>query len=185
MRTPRRRVASPDRPRPGSAGRLALIGLLTVPLALSGQQPAACADEKNREFDFWVGDWDVTVVGTDQHAGTNSIQPILGGCVLLESYETPRGYAGHSYNAYDGQTGKWHQTWVDNAGLVLKIDGGIVEGNMVLSGPGKDSEGNDIINRITWTPLDDGSVQQTWDVSSDGGQTWSTAFDGLYRRRDK
>lgn len=161
---------------------VAIGSLGAVPLrAQQGQGP--CGGPEHHEFDFWLGDWDVTVVGSGQVAGTNEITSILGGCVLHENYATPTGYLGQSFNAYDAVTGQWHQTWVDNAGAVLKLDGGIVDGKMVLAGPGKDAQGNDIINQITWTPHDDGAVQQTWLVSSDGGATWSTAFDGMYRKK--
>ncbi len=168
--------------RVGRALGIAFVAGLVGTAAAVAQTPG-CTAEHDRQFDFWIGDWDVTVVGSGQVAGTNSIHPILDGCVLHEVYETPAGYRGQSFNSYDPQTGQWHQTWVDNFGLVLKIDGGIVDGKMVLSGPGRDQQGNDIINRITWTPHDDGSVQQTWDVSADGGATWVNSFDGLYRKR--
>jgi hypothetical protein len=36
--------------------------------------------------------------------------------------------------------------------------------------------------RITWTPNPDGSVRQHWEASTDAGKTWTTSFDGLYRR---
>jgi hypothetical protein len=31
--------------------------------------------------------------------------------------------------------------------------------------------------------LPDGRVRQHWETSKDGGATWTTAFDGYYRRR--
>jgi len=163
-----------------------MIGVLAAlvaatPVAAQQGQPV-CAGAEHRQFDFWMGGWDVTVVGSGQVAGTNQITSMLDGCVLHEAYETPTGYRGNSFNSYDRSTGQWHQTWVDNAGTVLTLDGGIVDGKMVLAGPGKDAQGNDIINQITWKPHDDGTVQQTWLVSSDGGTTWTTAFDGLYRK---
>jgi hypothetical protein len=165
---------------------LAAIVALFSPAVLAAQQGTPpCAGEEHRQFDFWLGDWDVTVVGNGQVAGTNEISVMLGGCVLHESYSTPTGYVGNSFNAYDQTTGSWHQTWVDNAGTVLKLDGGIVDGKMVLSGPGKDAQGNDIINQITWTPHADGAVQQTWLVSSDGGTSWTTSFDGMYRKKPR
>jgi len=162
----------------------ALLGGLFAagPLAAQQGQPP-CAGVEHRQFDFWIGEWDVTVVGSGEVAGKSSITAILDGCAILESYETARGYRGKSHNAYDRTTGQWHQTWVDNAGVVLKLDGGIEDEKMVLSGPGKDAQGHEIINQITWTPHDDGSVQQTWAISSDGGSTWTTAFDGMYRKR--
>ncbi|MDH3734199.1 MAG: DUF1579 domain-containing protein [Gemmatimonadota bacterium] len=158
-----------------------LGGLVAIPVTAQPAPPRV--DVEHRAFDFWIGDWDVTVVGSGQVAGTNEVTSVLGGCALLESYETPTGYRGNSYNIYDRASGSWHQTWVDNAGTLLQLDGGIVDGKMVLSGPGKDAQGNDIVNRITWTSHEDGSVQQTWDVSSDGGDTWTNAFDGMYRRK--
>ncbi len=161
----------------------AVVALVAAAPTHGQQSSPACAAPENRQFDFWLGDWEVTVVGTGQIAGTNNITSMLGGCVLHEAYETPTGYRGNSFNSYDGSTGQWHQTWVDNAGAVLTLDGGLVDGKMVLSGPGRDAQGNEIVNQITWTPHEDGAVQQTWLVSSDGGSTWTTAFDGLYRKK--
>ena len=43
--------------------------------------------------------------------------------------------------------------------------------------------GKSTTERITWTPHPDGTVRQHWEQSTDGGQTWTTAFDGLYRRK--
>lgn len=45
-----------------------------------------------------------------------------------------------------------------------------------------DREGEDgpIRDRIRWTDLGDGRVEQRWDVSADGGETWSTVFLGFY-----
>jgi hypothetical protein len=44
--------------------------------------PTCSEDEKSHQFDFWIGEWDV--YSQEQLAGTNSIRPILGGCVLQE-----------------------------------------------------------------------------------------------------
>ena len=47
---------------------------------------------------------------------------------------------------------------------------------MVLEGIDADAR-----QRITWTVDGDG-VRQLWETSKDDGSTWSTAFDGRYRR---
>ena len=39
------------------------------------------------------------------------------------------------------------------------------------------------LERITWTSNPDGTVRQHWEQSTDGGKTWTTAFDGLYRKK--
>ena len=168
------------------AGALVAAGIVFAASAnprLVGQQQHACVAPEHRQFDFWVGDWDVRAVGSTQAGARNVITSILGGCAILESYTTDGAYAGFSHNIYDRARGVWHQTWVDNSGLLLQLDGGIVEGNMVLEGPGKDAEGHPIMNKITWTPHDDGTVQQTWLTSNDDGETWTTAFDGIYSKR--
>jgi hypothetical protein len=52
---------------------------------------------------------------------------------------------------------------------------------MVLAGSRQTPEG-EVIDRITWIPLEDGRVQQVWDTSRDGGETWRVDFDGMYAK---
>ena len=56
---------------------------------------------------------------------------------------------------------------------------------MVLEGETKGADGKTVMNRITWSVLDGNpdSVRQLWQNSADGGSTWTTAFDGTYRRK--
>ena len=68
---------------------------------------------------------------------------------------------------------------MDNQGGVLKLVGEFKDGKMVLAGD-QVVGGESVIDRVTWTPNDDGSVRQLWEKSKDGGATWSVAFDGLY-----
>jgi hypothetical protein len=149
--------------------------------ALAAQDRLACADEKSHEFDFWIGEWQVW--SGDDIAGTNSIQPILDGCVLQESWLGARGSAGSSFNFYNPQTGKWQQFWVWRRGTTLELSGGFAEGKMTLEGDSVGRDGETVRNRITWYDNEDKTVRQHWQVSKDNGKTWETAFDGLYRRK--
>lgn len=101
--------------------------------------------------------------------------------MIHEHYSTPRGYAGESLNTWDADRGVWHQTWVDNGGTLLLLDGKLVGGAMVLEGTGM-NEGRPVKHRITWTPNADGSVRQLWESTGANGQ-WTIVFDGLYRRK--
>lgn len=151
--------------------------------AAQAQKP--CSAPESRQFDFWIGDWDVTTPD-GKAAGTNLIRPILGNCVLHENWAGKGGSAGQSFNAYDARRKLWHQTWVDASGGVLMLDGQFENGGMTLSDrtlPGKSNP--DAINEITWTPGADGSVRQHWRVSKDGGKTWTTSFDGKYVRSSR
>jgi hypothetical protein len=158
-----------------------------VPTLVVAQEsaPAAsrgCRAPEHRQFDFWIGEWEVTTPD-GARAGHNRIESILDGCALRESWTGSKGSSGTSYNAYDRQTGKWHQTWVDNGGLLLHLDGVFAGGKMVLSGETRDSSGARVLNRITWQETARGAVRQLWETSADGGKTWRVAFDGRYRKR--
>lgn len=140
--------------------------------------PAPCADAEHRQFDFWIGAWNVTANGNP--AGHNRIEVILGGCALREQWTSARGgFAGTSLNLYDKARGVWHQSWVDTSGQLLQLDGGIEDGRMVLEGKRPGGNGGEVTHRITWTPNEDGTVRQFWQSSADGGE-WTTLFDGLY-----
>lgn len=155
--------------------------VLTAPFA-GAQQPAApCSALQHRQFDFWIGEWEVSGA-RGQRAGSNRIERILGGCALYESWTGAGPSRGHSLNAWDRGDNKWHQTWMDNTGTVLMLSGGIVNGEMVMEGERRLPDGTNTLERITWTPNADGSVRQHWQSSRDRAMRWTTVFDGTYRR---
>jgi hypothetical protein len=134
-----------------------------------------------RDFDFWVGEWDV-FGPKGRQVGQNSITLLFDGAAIAEHWRGAGDVEGRSLNAYDAPTGRWHQTWVDSGGDLLLLDGGLQDGSMVLEGtaPG---EGDALERqRITWS-RDQDDVRQHWETSRDDGATWQTAFDGHYRRR--
>jgi hypothetical protein len=174
----------------GIAGTIALV----LPPFLAAQVPMQqrnhsevapeCATAVYRQFDFWLGEWEVQFAdGTP--AGSNRIERILGGCALHERWTSARPpYTGESFNTYRQDTGTWHQTWIDNAGSVLLLEGRWENGRMVLEGAGTDSSGTRVLNRITWSRLDNSGerVRQHWETSRDGRE-WHSEFDGIYIRK--
>lgn len=167
---------------------LLCLGLLTLPaapsasLGQSAPRATSCAAPEYRQFDFWVGEWDVALPD-GKPAGTNRIAPILGGCALQESWTGASGMSGHSYNIYDAARKVWHQTWVDSQGTLLQLEGGLEGGRMRLEGETVDSAGAKTRQRITWEPTGPGGVRQLWEASRDGGATWTVVFDGRYTKR--
>ena len=160
--------------------RLAVLALVAslAPLAANA---APCEAPAHREFDFWLGEWQVHTPD-GKLAGVNRIAREYGGCVLHERYDTGKGYAGESLNVYDAGRRVWHQTWVDNGGTLLLLEGGLRGGAMVLEGQDTAADGKVTRHRITWTPNADGSVRQHWE-STDASGRWTTAFDGRYTRK--
>ena len=142
----------------------------------------ACAAPEYRQFDFWIGEWNVTDPRGNA-AGTSSVTREHDGCVLHEHWEGAKGGTGSSFNIFDSADKRWHQTWVDNGGTLLELAGSFVEGRMVLEGKGSGPKGEPLVNRIAWEKLPDGRVRQTWTVSSDGGASWTISFDGFYTKK--
>jgi hypothetical protein len=168
-------------------GRAALVlaaAVLGGANAMADQSPppprAGCDAPEYRQFDFWIGFWAVSAGG--QAAGRNRIETDLGGCALLESWTSVDGGRGRSLNYYDRARGRWHQSWIDDRGGVLELDGGWSNGSMVLEGERPAEQGGGRVrHRIAWTPNADGTVRQHWQVMKRRG-SWETVFDGLYRR---
>lgn len=156
--------------------------LILVSVSLAVAQNPACQTAHHRAFDFWLGNWRV-LNPQGKLAGHNQIEVMQDGCVLQENWRAANGvYTGTSYNFYNSGTGLWYQTWVDNQGGVLLLQGGIQNGAMVLEGKSKNAQGQWQLDRITWTPHNANTVQQLWTVSVDEGKTWTTLFDGTYQR---
>lgn len=170
--------------------------LVAVSLAIGSAHPASaqtapagkpppCSAAEHRQFDFWLGRWEVRDP-SGKVVGHNRIEAAHGGCALIENWTSVAGVTGTSVNIYDRDRRQWHQTWVDSGGGLLQLDGSRLDTAMVLAGDAldADAQGKTARQRITWTPLAGGRVRQLWESSSDGGKTWSVAFDGLYIKQD-
>ena len=168
--------------------RFCIAAVLLVAPALAQQPPAPapspCATAAHRQFDFWVGEWEVHNAA-GKRAGENRITRVHGGCAILEEWRGVGNVTGTSLNIFDKNRGVWHQTWVDNGGNLLTLEGGLADGIMTLQGRSLEREPvqKTTLQRIRWTPQPDGRVRQLWEMSGDDGKTWSVAFDGMYARK--
>ncbi len=162
-----------------------LSGLLFI-----GQQPAcaqtpppACVSAEYRQFDFWLGEWEVEG-GLDGKTpvGKSTITRIAKGCALHENWRSTNGGDGQSLNVYDSVTKQWTQFWIGADGVILRLNGRLVNGAMVLDGELRMPNQKIQQQRITWTPLADGRVSQRWQTSDDNGASWQTSFLGFYKR---
>lgn len=150
--------------------------------AQQSRQPTPCTAMEHRQFDFWIGEWNV-FNQQGQQVGTNRISRISNGCALLEEWQAAGGSGGKSINFFDAADQQWHQLWVGGDGTVLRIAGTLKDRAMQLVGGQRKTPRGTVRDRITWTPQKDGAVEQRWDISTDGGATWTTGFVGMYRRK--
>jgi hypothetical protein len=170
--------------RPLRLAAIAAITAATVAPIFAQSPPPPCSALQYRQFDFWLGRWDV-LAPDGGRAGTNVIEADLNRCALIERWTGRDGFVGMSLNSYSRATNQWHQHWIDSQGGLLRLAGGLKGTAMVLEGtnPHPERPGVTVTQRITWTPAADGSVRQLWERSLDGGATWSVAFDGRYVRQ--
>jgi len=146
------------------------------------QEEHPCSRPECRQFDFWVGEWDVHGPNGGK-AGTNSIQPMLNRCALQEVWTGASGGGGKSVNFYHPGKKKWVQIWVNGSGGVIEIEGEYADGAMRFVGQNIAADGSFEMCRASWTLLEDGRVRQFWEQSRDQGKTWYTWFDGYYSRK--
>ncbi|MFQ5349426.1 MAG: hypothetical protein ACE5EG_03160 [Thermoanaerobaculia bacterium] len=170
------------------AGTCLTCGLLLTLLtagAAAAQQPSSCDSAEHRQFDFWLGAWEV-VTPDGQLAGHNTIQSVLNGCALEESWRGVTGSRGKSFNMYYARDGRWHQSWVDGAGGRLDLAGGLdSSGRMVLAGTMPGADDGEVLHEISWEDLGDGTVKQHWRASRNGGEGWQDVFVGIYRPAER
>lgn len=164
-----------------------LAGLIAFPLTVGAQSPAppTCEGPEWKQFDFWVGDWELSYRGADGKAARsrNKVTKILDGCVILEEFSGAPGTKlnGHSVSTYDRNAKRWKQTWVDNTGSYLDFTGGFAGAKMILA---RDAErqGKRFKQRMVWQDIRADSFKWLWQRSDDGGATWSTQWEIDYRR---
>ncbi len=164
------------------------IGFIAIMLLVACLAPAQetpdtppCSGPEHRQFDFWIGRWEVTDAD-GRVVGRNRIEAVYDGCGLREEWTSTNGWRGGSLTLFDHARDRWHQSWIDQSGRLLLLDGGLDGADMVLSGTVPGDDGEVVLHEIRWTPLPDGRVRQRWRTSTDGGATWEEAFVGFYSR---
>lgn len=165
--------------------RTMLLGLsgalLHVPAAAQNTQ--GCKTPQHRQFDFWVGTWDVSPTGQDKVVARSLIENIYSGCVIRENWMPVSGNPGGSMNTYDPADNRWHQVWMDAGNARVSFEGYFADGKMILTGEwrGAQGPGKDGLVRMTYSQLEGGAVRQLGQISTDKGATWKPYFDFTYR----
>lgn len=139
-----------------------------------------------RQFDFWVGEWDAYVTGTNNLAGHSKIEMASGGCMILENWTSVGGpYNGKSMNFVDPASGKWKQVWVGSNGLNVSefTNGEYREDAMRFECEITNPQGAKSLVHFYFFNQGPDQVRQFHETSSDGGKTWVTTYDFTYKRK--
>jgi hypothetical protein len=147
----------------------------------SNQKP--CTAAESSQFDFWVGDWDLT--WNDTSHGSNKIYKIFDGCTVQENFYDPaKNYKGQSWSVYNPNSKMWQQTWVDNQGSYIALTGNYENGEMKLTTqPRKLQNGKEMISRMVYYNIKPNNFDWRWEASTDNGDTWKTNWLIHYKRK--
>lgn len=143
-----------------------------------------CAQANFRRFDYWAGDW-VVKDSAGKEIGTNRVTRDVNGCGLHEHWASKGTEIGESFTAYSPNDRKWHQMYVGSGGYIFVMSGTFDGDKLVLftaPRPAMRDPKLTVVERWTWTPLDASHVRQRAEMTTDGGATWTTQFNGIYER---
>lgn len=145
------------------------------------QSPGACTSPAHHNFDFWVGQWEVTDTG-GRLVGKSTIERTAAGCAITEHWHPIGGLDGASVSWYTPGDSAWHQQWVGDGGWIARFSGSFRRGVMRMTETESSLPAAAGRNRMSWTVLPDGRVKQWQENSKDGGKTWTAQFVGYYRK---
>ena len=171
---------------PNMSRLLPFLLALIIAISSYAQTPndCNCCTDKHSEFDFWIGQWNVTNPDGSA-AGVNVIDKIQDKCILRENWTsaTP-GFTGTIHNFYNLANQQWEQIWLANQGQSLHLKGQRIGNQMILkTDKATNAEGITFYHQVTWTKNDDGSVRQLWETYAEGKDV-VIAFDGLYQKQN-
>lgn len=156
-----------------------------------------CLDPAYHDFDFWVGDWNVTnrflqpdTTWVVAGAATNRVYSVLNGCAIIEHWKGnmgPRPIRGFSIRAYDAIKEKW--VLVLNWPSPNQVGFGILEGVFThgrgeFFSEGMTNEGERRITRYSFSDINEQTFR--WDAaySTSNGYNWHTNWIMEFARRD-
>lgn len=143
-------------------------------------------NEKARQFDFWIGEWDAYVRGTSNLAGHSKIERASGGCMILENWTSVGSpFSGKSMNFVDPVSGKWKQIWVGSGGVNATefLNGEYREGAMRFEFDTVNPQGARQQVHFYFFHEGPDQVRQFHETSNNDGKTWTTTYDFTYVRK--
>ncbi len=180
-----------------------LLTIVTPALAQhagGGAPPQTTAPREASQFDFLVGQWDLTVRplvpglaarihGSPRLGGTWKAWRSLDNWGVEDDLRIVDGSGnpmslGHSVRVYDATAQKWSQTTLDVYRARFTAATAEWQGNrMVLTGHGTDAEGKAYVLRTTFSDITATAFKFQQDRSYDDGRTWTEGVLRIEARR--
>lgn len=154
-----------------------------TPAPVAAPTPNPIPPAEAAQFDFWVGEWDLTYAGGG--TGTNRITKDFDGWVVREDFDGGAStlLKGMSVSTWNIRTKQWDQTWVDNTGGYLAFTGGLEGERMILARSGVNAKGQAVRQRMVFYNISKDQLDWNWEGSTDDGKTWTVNWQIHYVRR--
>lgn len=157
----------------------AILCMISSAAAASNDQPCAGTQE-TRQLDYWVGKW---TMGSGPDSSTSTVTLSLDKCVFVEHWENGKGHVTEKMFGYSPEDKNWYGMFADNQGRVhVFVDGKVSPESAEFRGPSKGENGQPILNRLKVTRLSADKIEESWEKSTDNGNTWTTAYRASYSR---
>lgn len=145
--------------------------------------------EPESYFDFWIGKWEVSWDEGEgkKGKGINIVEKTLDGNVIQENFRIEegqrKGFKGTSISVYQARFERWKQAWADNQGGYYDFLGKI-EGNKRIfeTDVFELDDGREFTQRMVFYDITADSMTWDWEVSFDGGETWTLNWRIFYNK---
>lgn len=183
-----------------------ITGLLLLWIIPAAAQPSddaapACTTPEARQFDFWIGDWNIRnqhrnpgapedPTWFDTGAATDRVYAILDGCAVVEHWMGRLSFAtiyGFSVRAYDPEKEKWVLVlyWPGPQGGSFGIlEGAFQHGRGAFFNDFTNTQGQHVDNRFTFSDITPSTFRWDSATSTDGMITWKPGWIMAFTRRD-
>lgn len=183
------------------AGLLSCLWILPATAQPKDDQAPACPAPEARQFDFWIGEWDVQnwhrnpqtpndATWYDTGVATNRVYAILDGCAIVEhwmgrlSYGTTHGF---SVRAYDPEQDQWVLVlyWPNATGGTFgTLEGIFQHGRGEFYSDYTDAQGQQVENRYSFSDITPEAFRWDAATSTDSRVTWKPGWIMEFSRRD-
>ena len=161
---------------------------------MQGEMPPMGPPEEMTEMADMVGTWvydgEMRMTPESEEwipfTGTAVFEYDVDGAALRMDYTSEfmgKPFIGQSLTAYDRETERWQESWIDHmGGRISMYTGGMVDGKRIMTGENM-MNGQTYLGRQISSDFTDDTFTWVAENSFDGGETWHVMMRGTYTRQ--
>ena len=158
-----------------------------APVRLDGRgapapAPNLAALPAARRFDFYLGDWDLTLNGEVERR-ISTARAFDGNGLLVTSRDAQAGEINaHSFYLYVEEAELWRQVWLASDGTHVVLEGGLDGDAMILNAVSENGAPKSNA-RSVFKDIDADSFTYEWQETEDAGKTWNVRAARRFERQ--